>query len=445
MTIEHQGNSREEKTNHIEMCKTGEGDEKAVDRPVGNEEGRRETKLQKEATQNNHGMMQSIKTMLAPLLEWVNNRGKNCALQSDVREIRTSVRDTGDAVEGCLRKKMEDVGHRIEAKIEDYPKKDYFNGFRDELRSIKENVKDVKSRVEDDNGSVIKAVRNLARSHGNNKEEWKGRMDDLEEKIRVMAETTETMQSLPRKVDGIAETLTTKGLSLRQEIPSINHDEETIAELAECGEKILQQLTIAARWYARKLPELKAHDEALKNLSTANEKAKEEARKAGYEAGKRAVIKDLLSKYDEKNLYALLNPSDPAVALEQLKILANFLGNQGVEPIYDIHQEMVLREEDRMKYEPNIARFAPGKIVITSPGYTFDSQTIAKATYQWYDEFHAAQQAEAAPLSAEELTKANESGLDVKVENNEASENPVVADTVAMNEQDNPVKPAEEG
>ena len=233
--------------------------------------------------------------------------------------------------------------------------------------------------------NVQQDIKNISKSQKNFKDETTTRLTTLETKLKSISDNTEMIQSLPGKIDDISQILADKGLELKQDFPVINHEEETLAELADCGEKILQQLAIAARWYARKLPELKKHESEIKNLTAANEKAVQQARKAGEEFGRKAVIKELLKLYD--NLQSLMNPIEGEIALEQIKVLKTFLSNNGVEPIYQLREELEITDANLMNYKHNIANIKPGKIVITSPGYTFDSKTIEKAKFISADEF----------------------------------------------------------
>ena len=154
-----------------------------------------------------------------------------------------------------------------------------------------------------------------------------------------------------------------------------------MAELAEFGEKILQQLAIAARWYARKLPEINSHEQALQNLSKTKDKEKAVAQENGKELGRKAVIKELLARYDD--IYKLMS-GNPDGAEERLKILSAFLTNQGVEQIYQINEEFEITDANLMQFEPYFHNLQTGKIIVTSPAYTFDSQIIAKATYIYF-------------------------------------------------------------
>lgn len=242
---------------------------------------------------------------------------------------------------------------------------------------------------------VTEEVRKLSRVQQNAKAELSPRLTSVESKLKSIGESTDLIQSLPGKIDGITELLSAKGLRIKQSLPAMNHDEETLAQLAEYGEEIFQQLATAARWYARLLPEQSKHKETIDNLNAAHQKEKETAYQNGQERGRKEVVKSLLSVYDQESLHELLEPAEDADG--RLKILATFLKNQGVEPIYQMHEELEITQDNLMNYEHNIAELRPGKIVITSPGYTFDTETISKAKYMTAEEFHAAQSESPSP------------------------------------------------
>ena len=307
-------------------------------------------------------------------------------IKGHMRSVLSEVQNVGGTVES-LDKKFNNLPNRNELSSFETRIKGAVNS---EAKNLQRDINGLRTAVFDESGqSTIKTAKNILKAQRDFREDTSQRFDGLETTLKGIAANTEMIQSLPGKIDGISKILTDKGLQLKQDFPTVNHDEETLAELAECGEKILQQLSIAARWYARKLPELNAHENAIKNLEEANSKAVKAARKEGEEQGRKAVIEELLGAYDD--LHKLMNPTDDTV-LEQLKTLATFLSNAGVEPIYQQGQELEITEGNLISYEHNIANLKPGKIVITSPGYTFNSKTLEKAKYVSAEEFYAAQE-----------------------------------------------------
>lgn len=327
-----------------------------------------------------------IKNALTSLTSLANTK---FAKEKDVKDVADFVIDARNKIYS-VDKKLDDVISPIFSEVQNL-RRDMNNLPRrnDVTNSINSAAQNLRAAVVDESGqSVIKSVKIISKIQDNFRKSTDARFVGLEKGLKNIADSTEVIQSLPGKIDGIAQILSDKGLQLKQDFPAINHDEETLAELTECAEKILQQLSIAARWYARKLPELNAHEESIKDLTAANEQAVNQARKEGEERGRKSVIRELLGAYDD--LHKLMNPTDDTV-LDQLKILATFLKNAGVEPIYEVGQSIEITDGDLISYEHNIANLKPGKIAITSPGYAFNSDTIEKAKYMPYEDFIAAQ------------------------------------------------------
>ena len=310
---------------------------------------------------------------------------------SNTADELSNLRDSEFRIVGAIEAANLTAEKSFSGKFRNLPSRDNLNDSENQIKAAMEkNSLSLRSAVVDESGqTVIKAVNKISKSQRNSNEELSKRLDDLESKLKGISDNTEVIQSLRGKMDELSQVLTDKDLQLKQDFPVVNHDEETLAEPAECGEKILQQLAIAARRYARKSHEFKDHETTIKNLNDANEKAVKQARAEGERCGRKAVIKELLGLYDD--LHKLMNPT-AADALNQLNVLVGFLSNKGVEPIYQLNEELDIADTDLIKYQHNIANLQPGKIVITSPGYSFDTETVEKAKYVSAEEFHAAQE-----------------------------------------------------
>ena len=259
------------------------------------------------------------------------------------------------------------------------------------LTELQLKSRDAISTTNSVNNSVNSAAKNILNSQRNSKDALTAQLNDLEGQLKNIRESTEMIQSLPGKIDGLTDILSAKGLQIKQEFPVLNHDEETLAQLAQYGEKILQQLAIAARWYARKMPEISKHETTIKNLNETHEKDLISAGKDGEARGRKAAVRDLLARYGE-NIHDLMEAAENDYG--RLNVLSEFLKNEGVEQIYQLHEVIEITDDNLMNYEHNIANLRAGKIVITSPGYSFDNQVISKATYMLADEFFAAQATE---------------------------------------------------
>ena len=253
---------------------------------------------------------------------------------------------------------------------------------------IVDHVKNISKATE-----TIKKVRDSTDKISN-------RFDGVEEKLNDISANTEMIQSLPGKIDTVTKILEDKGLQFKQDLPAVNPDEETLAELAECGEKILQQLATAARWYARKLPEINANDKKIEEINAANAKDVQKAAKEGEQRGRNAIIAELLELY-KGNIQSLMNHAAEN-AQNQLEILSTFLKNKDVLPIYELHEEIEITADNLLNYQNQIESINPGKIVITSPGYTFNSKVVEKASYIPAEEFYKQQEQNQENISQEQ-------------------------------------------
>lgn len=314
--------------------------------------------------------------------------------------IDTVTKNVDRKIDGVTRKKdFESAETRLSNKIqqaEDFVRRnirsDMESGLQTLLTKLQSKISsDAVSATNSVNNSINSAAQKILTAQRNSNAALTQQLGDMEERLKNIGESTEMIQSLPSKIDDITEILSAKGLQIKQELPALNHDEETLAHLAQYGEKILQQLAIAARWYARKMPEISKHETEIKNLTETHAEELTSAAKDGEARGRKAVVRDLLARYGE-NIHDLMESAENEGG--RLKVLADFLKNEGVEPIYQLHAKLEITDDDLMNYEHNIANLRAGKIVITSPGYSFDNQVISKATYMPAEEFFAAQAAE---------------------------------------------------
>lgn len=314
--------------------------------------------------------------------------------------IETVTRNVDRKIDGVIKKKDLDFAEnhlsnkiqQAEDSVRRNIRSDMESGLQTLLTKLQSKISsDAVSATNSVNNSINSAAQKILTAQRNSNAALTQQLGDMEERLKNIGESTEMIQSLPGKIDGITEILSSKGLQIKQEFPAINHDEETLAQLAQYGEKILQQLAIAARWYARKMPEISKHETEIKNLTETHADDLTRAAKDGEARGRKAVVRDLLARYGE-NIHDLMESAENEGG--RLKVLADFLKNEGVEPIYQLHEEREITDDNLMNYEHNIANLRAGKIVITSPGYSFDNEVISKATYMPAEEFYAAQAAE---------------------------------------------------
>ena len=340
-------------------------------------------------------LLPTLNTLSKQVTEIVNALPEKIASRKDLSELIDAINNTIGKVKNFsqnlsadLDAKTRDVESRlqkitgatqsVDKKIDGVlGKKDFditAKSLGERIRQTYDSVNVARSGVQKDLEGVKQTIsEKMSVAQKNSKDSFNSltqQLLDVEKRIKYIGESTELIQSLPGKIDDITELLTSRGLQIKQELPALNHDEETLAQLAQFGEKILQQLSIAARWYARVLPELSKHETEIKNLNVTHEQEKLRAEKDGETRGRKAVVRELLARYGD-NVHALMSPAEDADG--RLKVLATFLENEGIQPIYQIHAELEITDDNLMNYEHNIANLRTGKIVITSPGYVFDT------------------------------------------------------------------------
>ena len=313
-------------------------------------------------------------------------------INNSLYSIDTVTKDVYKKINGVLSNKIQQAEDSVRQNICSNMER----GLQTLLTKLQSKISsDAVSATNSVNNSINSAAQKILTAQRNSNAALTQQLGDMEERLKNIGESTEMIQSLPSKIDDITdditEILSAKGLQIKQEFPAINHDEETLAQLAQYGEKILQQLAIAARWYARKMPELSKHEDAIRKLNETHEKDLIRAGKDGEARGRKAAVRDLLARYGE-NIHDLMEAAENDGG--RLNVLAEFLKNEGVEQIYQLHEEREITDDNLMNYEHNIANLRAGKIVITSPGYSFDNEVISKATYMPAEEFYAAQAAE---------------------------------------------------
>ena len=346
--------------------------------------------------------------LLDNILNW-NDETKKRIEKSD-NEIQKRIEKSDDNTQDLIQQATNTILQRLPESIAN-SSKNFNDNLSNRLSSIANDTKTLKDTV----NKICKSQKDI-----------NGRLEDrlspIEKGVTDVRKNTEMLQSLPSKIDEITEILSSKGLQFKTELPTLNYDEETFAQMAEYGEKILQQLSIAARWYARKLPELEKHETTIKNLMDTNEKEKAHAKSNGEDIGRKKVIKELLELYGDtgESIHKLMEPEENVD--KRLSILADFLKNQGVEMLYEPNQKLEITPDTRMKFEPyiaNLGNFNEGKIIITAPAYTFDDK-IFRASYKAAENTPPST-ADTAPLTADTAPANN---------NAETSGNDTPADTV---------------
>lgn len=235
-----------------------------------------------------------------------------------------------------------------------------------ELEQSKNEIKDIASKIDDITMSVDLTI-------NDNK-----RIKNIEKATEVIQGKIETLQNSNN--DDIKKLLEDKTVTLKKEFPPLNEDEATIIELAKYGEYISEQLTIAARHYARKRKEIEEIAEERNRHGQELIKVRNEAERTGYEKGKLEYVRSLISNYSD--LHALFTSET-----SELQVLATFLKNQGVAVHEDFAQgELVeIAEHNQQAAEVYASFTGLGTFVVKKPAYLVGENVYQKAVLVPYE------------------------------------------------------------
>lgn len=250
-----------------------------------------------------------------------------------------------------------------------------FTGLTNEIRRDITNGVSAASNKINSLDSKFRTVNNTLRNVEDYTEQIKTVAADIHN-IQTNIETTIGQQNnIKKTLDKLQAVLTDKNLEMKKKLPASTHDEETIVKLGEYGKVIFEQLLLAARWYARKKEDLEGIEEERKSFQKQLVNEKIESFNQGKADGKKEVIKDLLEKYDD--IVSLMDSQEG-----EMRVLADYLLNNGLSPIFKKGEVIDVTEENLRGYESQIEQLQVGKIEITQPGYVFDGKILSKAKWQ---------------------------------------------------------------
>ena len=238
-----------------------------------------------------------------------------------------------------------------------------------------------------------------------------GFQSTLKSELKPM-QALETMSgkvvNLASDIEDVKRVLTDKGLEVRQKFPAANTDEEVICQMAEYGRTILDQLSIAARWYARSKTDIDQASDLRAQAEKEYQRGLDEGKKAGINEGKARVIEELVNRYGDC-AKLLLDDTDQQNADERLSILADFLHGEGLhrghskDEIIEVHNE----QEAAMLENPPLE--FPKKVCITKGDYYLGDKLLQRAQWKPVEE-NAPEGAPTADGPAEGSSEQNANG-----------------------------------
>ncbi|MCI6085682.1 MAG: hypothetical protein MR711_05430 [Selenomonas sp.] len=198
------------------------------------------------------------------------------------------------------------------------------------------------------------------------------------------------LETMTGKVEGVAADiadvttlLKDKGLVMRQKFPAATTDEEVLCQLTEYGQAILEKLSTAARWYARKQPELEQIDQLRADAEKAHDIGYNEGREAGQREGKRAIVRELVKKFGDCAALMCEAPGE-LDGQTRLQIVADLLQANGVQRELAPGQVVTVTEENVRALSTQIEDLPgdlPQDIRIVTGDYYLEEELLQKATW----------------------------------------------------------------
>lgn len=228
--------------------------------------------------------MQSLKTSLLNLKNAQSKTNKwQDEVQRDTRFTKTQI-ERLCVTEGDYNPELSIIA-RLK-KILKYAQ-DIFNG--SQKYSKKEDIVDLQKEIK----MVLQKTMDLTEEVCDIKESVTEIKDDTG-KITSIAKNVEICNGKMKQLDAIHKVLTDKNLELKQKFPACSQDEEAIVQMAEYGRTIVQQLELAARWYARVRPELEGLANEREQHAAELRERVNEAKTKGIAEGRKQIIRELL-------------------------------------------------------------------------------------------------------------------------------------------------------
>ena len=212
----------------------------------------------------------------------------------------------------------------------------------------------------------------------------------FQQTLKAELKPLKTLETMTGKVEGVAADITDvtnllkdKGLVMRQKFPAATTDEEVLCQLTEYGQAILEKLSTAARWYARKQPELEQIDQLRADAEKAHDIGYNEGREAGQREGKRAIVRELVKKFGDCAALMCEAPGE-LDGKTRLQIVADLLQANGVQRELAPGQVVKVTEENVQALSTKIEDLPgnlPQDIRIVTGDYYLEEELLQKATW----------------------------------------------------------------
>jgi len=182
------------------------------------------------------------------------------------------------------------------------------------------------------------------------------------------------------QLDTITELLQNKGLIMSMEIPPVNADEEDIINLVRYSQKITEQLGYAARDMIRKQEAFKSQEEGNANEQKMMDQKVSKAHDDGVLEGKKAFVKQLISKYEDIDTIRESENNHIHVIWTLLMELGVVIDGEGC---YEKGKVIDFSDADIERLIGTYSKLdGAGKYKVVKTGLSFQGEIICKAKFE---------------------------------------------------------------
>lgn len=306
-----------------------------------------------------------IETMGANNAETISTI-KSCVESQGKRTAETAMRAANEASKMIVQKTQENTDTIIRS----------INDAKKSITETKKNTENIISLINDTKNDTKKNITETQAKFDSMAKAVGKRVNDVGESIEGIEGTLHRLDQL----DIITELLQSKGLTMSMEIPPINADEEDIINLVRYSQKITEQLGYAARDLIRKQEAFKSQEEGNANEQKMMEQKIAKAHGDGVIEGKKAFVKQLISKYEDIDA---IRESDN----NHIHVIWTLLTELGVvvdgEGYYEKGREIDFSDADIEKLMGTYSKLdGAGKYKVVKTGLSFQSEIICKAEFE---------------------------------------------------------------
>lgn len=301
------------------------------------------------------------------------------AIHAMGQQMNRDLTDTVDDLLGTMGANNEETISRMKSCVESQGKRTADTA----MRAANDASQMIIQRAQKNTENIISSINDTKKNITETQDNLVSKINVVGKRVTDIGESIEGIEgNLHRlnQLDTITELLQNKGLTMSMEIPPVNEDEEDIINLVRYSQKITEQLGYAARDLIRKQEAFKSQEEGNANEQKMMEQKIAKAHEEGVLEGKKAFVKQLISKYEDIDT---IRESDN----NHIHVIWTLLTELGVvvdgEGYYEKGKEIDFEDADIERLIGTYSKLdGAGKYKVAKTGLSFQGEIICKAVFE---------------------------------------------------------------